>query len=95
MKQSFLDSLKGKLIGQAKRLVIQHGYDWAGISNSAAQPFITPSNVIILWHHDGLVVEATRGDKVERCHSDWQDHIDVDGNITYSISPNKKEKIKR
>ena len=69
MKQSFLNSLKGKPVGQAKRLVMQHGYDWNMFdydpAMSSNRSRIRVKNLVILWKKDGLVELAIAGDPVE------------------------------
>src|SRR6266699_1287584 len=65
MKQSFLNSLKGIPVGQAKRLVMQHGYDWEMYAHDSIRTLLAVSNTVLLWKKDGLVELATAGDPVE------------------------------
>ena len=63
LTQSFLNSLKGKPLGEANAAC--EGYDVVGVPVGMPMAAIATPNTIILEHKDGLVVYAGAGDPCE------------------------------
>lgn len=65
IKQSFLNSLIGLKVTEAKQLCVDKGYQFKLVKEGKAITLISRPNTIIFWNVNGEVKFASIGDKKE------------------------------
>lgn len=66
MRQALLDSLAGKTVDEARRLVTAEGHEPDVMPHGVAATMIARPNTVMLWQGpDGRVAKASAGDPLE------------------------------
>jgi hypothetical protein len=65
IKQSFLDSLQGLSLPNAKAKVKMAGHKVWAVDDGTAIAFIAVPNTVVLWHKNGVITSTTAGDGLE------------------------------